>query len=88
MLESFEYIFTAIYNFFGVAVSGLNNVLIEKANLDMKQMTLDIKILSDTPILSTTLYDLLVLFVMIVGTILIVKLFKKIISLPFKLWKR
>ena len=83
MTNSFWYVWKQLMAFIRAMIQGLDSALIEVGLQSLSTYQLDIKLLSETPILSVDIYTLLIWLCLTVAFFMIYKFFKIIIKLPF-----
>ena len=83
MLEAFQYVWQQLLSFIYSMIHGLDNTLKSSGLESLKTYQLDIKLLSETPILSIDIFTLLIWLCLAVAFFMIYKFFKIIIKLPF-----
>ena len=88
MIQHFQSVWQVLYNFIEALIKGLDNVLIGAGLESLETYVLNIKILSDTPILTVDLYTVLIWACLVVAFFMIYKVFRTIIRMPFRFFLR
>lgn len=87
MLDVFKDVFMIITSMISDIVGGLNYSMVDKFDLDLKLVDIRLILFSDTPMISTNLFDIIVYVLLVLLVIFLWKLISSILKIPFRLLK-